>query len=100
MDTFVDSSWYQYRYLSPHYDEGPFDPAEGETWLPVDQYTGGIEHATLHLLYTRFWTKVMRDLGLVDFDEPMVRLFNQGIILGEDSEKMSKIGRASCRERV
>ena len=90
MDTFVDSSWYQYRYLSPHYDEGPFDPVEGAKWLPVDQYTGGIEHATLHLLYTRFWTKAMRDLGLVDFDEPMVRLFNQGIILGEDSEKMSK----------
>ncbi len=90
MDTFVDSSWYQYRYLSPHYAKGPFDPERGERWLPVDQYTGGIEHATMHLLYTRFWTKVMRDLGLVDFDEPMVRLFNQGIILGEDAEKMSK----------
>ena len=90
MDTFVDSSWYQYRYLSPHYDEGPFDPERGERWLPVDQYTGGIEHATMHLLYTRFFTKVMRDLGLVDFDEPMTRLFNQGIILGEDAEKMSK----------
>ncbi|MBA2441304.1 MAG: leucine--tRNA ligase [Rubrobacter sp.] len=90
MDTFMDSSWYQYRYLSPHYDDGPFDPAEGEKWLPVDQYTGGIEHAVMHLLYTRFFTKVMRDLGLVDFDEPMVRLFNQGIILGEDAEKMSK----------
>ena len=90
MDTFMDSSWYQYRYLSPHYDEGPFDPAEGEKWLPVDQYTGGIEHAVMHLLYTRFFTKVMRDLGLVDFDEPMKKLFNQGIILGEDAEKMSK----------
>ena len=90
MDTFMDSSWYQYRYLSPHYDEGPFDPERGEKWLPVDQYTGGIEHAVLHLLYTRFFTKVMRDLGLVDFDEPMLRLFNQGIILGEDAEKMSK----------
>ncbi|WP_029215479.1 leucine--tRNA ligase [Kallotenue papyrolyticum] len=90
MDTFVDSSWYQYRYLSPHYTEGPFDPAIGQHWLPVDQYTGGAEHAVMHLLYTRFWTKVMRDLGLVDFDEPMVRLFNQGIILGEDNEKMSK----------
>ncbi len=90
MDTFVDSSWYQYRYLSPHYDEGPFDPERGEKWLPVDQYTGGIEHATMHLLYTRFFTKVMRDLGLVWFDEPMTRLFNQGIILGEDAEKMSK----------
>jgi leucyl-tRNA synthetase len=89
MDTFVDSSWYQYRYLSPEYQHGPFDPAESD-WLPVAQYTGGIEHATMHLLYTRFWTKVMRDLGLVEFDEPMLALFNQGIILGEDSEKMSK----------
>jgi leucyl-tRNA synthetase len=83
MDTFVDSSWYQYRYLSPHYDQGPFDPAVGRYWLPVDQYTGGVEHAVMHLLYTRFWTKVMRDLGLVTFDEPMLRLFNQGMILGE-----------------
>ncbi len=90
MDTFMDSSWYQYRYLSPHYDERPFDPERGEKWLPVDQYTGGIEHAVMHLLYTRFFTKVMRDLGLVDFDEPMKKLFNQGIILGEDAEKMSK----------
>ncbi len=90
MDTFVDSSWYQYRYLSPHEEERPFDAAAGRYWLPVDQYTGGIEHAVLHLMYTRFWTKVMRDLGLVDFDEPMRRLFNQGIILGEDGEKMSK----------
>jgi leucyl-tRNA synthetase len=86
----MDSSWYQYRYLSPHYEEGPFDPERGEKWLPVDQYTGGIEHAVMHLLYTRFFTKVMRDLGLVDFDEPMKKLFNQGIILGEDAEKMSK----------
>ncbi|HEY0606923.1 MAG TPA: leucine--tRNA ligase [Herpetosiphonaceae bacterium] len=90
MDTFVDSSWYQYRYLSPHYEQGPFDPEIGKQWLPVDQYTGGAEHAVMHLLYTRFWTKVMRDLGLVSFGEPMLRLFNQGIILGEDSEKMSK----------
>ena len=90
MDTFMDSSWYQYRYLSPHYDEGPFDPERGEKWLPVDQYTGGIEHAVMHLLYTRFFTKVMRDLGLVDFDEPMRRLFNQGIVLGPDGNRMSK----------
>ncbi len=90
MDTFVDSSWYQYRYLSPHYDEGPFDPERGRRWLPVDQYTGGIEHATMHLLYTRFFTKVMRDIGLVDFDEPMLRLFNQGVILGPDGNRMSK----------
>ncbi len=83
MDTFMDSSWYHYRYLSPHYQDGPWDPEEGAYWLPVDQYTGGIEHATMHLLYTRFFTKVLRDLGLVDSDEPMLRLFNQGIILGE-----------------
>ncbi|HLW47356.1 MAG TPA: leucine--tRNA ligase [bacterium] len=90
MDTFVDSSWYQYRYLSPHDAARPFDPAEGRRWLPVDQYTGGIEHAVLHLMYTRFFTKAMRDLGLVDFDEPMLRLFNQGIILGPDGNRMSK----------
>lgn len=90
MDTFVDSSWYQYRYLSPHYDEGPFDPQAAEGWLPVNQYTGGAEHAVMHLLYSRFWTKMMRDMGLVDFDEPFPSLFNQGIILGPDSQKMSK----------
>jgi leucyl-tRNA synthetase len=90
MDTFVDSSWYQYRYLSPHDAERPFDPERGHAWLPVDQYTGGIEHAVMHLLYTRFFTKAMRDLGLVWFDEPMRRLFNQGIILGSDGNRMSK----------
>ncbi len=90
MDTFVDSSWYQYRYISPDFGDGPFDPEQGEYWLPVDQYTGGIEHAVMHLLYTRFWTKVMRDMGLVAFDEPMTRLFNQGIILGPDGYRMSK----------
>jgi leucyl-tRNA synthetase len=98
MDTFVDSSWYQYAYLSPYHKESeplspdstPFDPEEAEYWAPVDVYTGGIEHATMHLIYTRFFTKVMRDMGLVDFDEPMLVLRNQGIILGEDGEKMSK----------
>lgn len=90
MDTFMCSSWYQYRYLSPEYDAGPWDPAEGRYWTPVDQYTGGIEHATMHLMYTRFFTKVLRDMGIVDFDEPMVRLYNQGMVLGEDGEKMSK----------
>jgi len=90
MDTFVDSSWYPYRYVSPHDATRPFDPASGRRWLPVDQYTGGIEHAVLHLMYTRFFTKAMRDLGLSWFDEPMVRLFNQGIILGPDGNKMSK----------
>jgi len=91
MDTFMCSSWYQYAYLSPYYEgDVPFDPEKGHYWLPVDQYTGGIEHATMHLMYTRFFTKAIRDMGLVDFGEPMKRLFNQGIILGEDSEKMSK----------
>jgi leucyl-tRNA synthetase len=98
MDTFVCSSWYQYAYLSPYYKEGepahadssPIDPEQADYWLPVDVYTGGIEHATMHLIYTRFFTKVMRDIGLVDFNEPMITLRNQGIILGEDSEKMSK----------
>jgi leucyl-tRNA synthetase len=90
MDTFVDSSWYQYRYLSPHDDQHPFDPEKGREWLPVDQYTGGPEHAVMHLLYTRFWTKAMRDLGLVGFDEPIRRLYHQGIILGPDGMRMSK----------
>jgi leucyl-tRNA synthetase len=90
MDTFIDSSWYQYRYLSPYEGAHPFDPQAGRYWLPVDQYTGGIEHAVMHLLYTRFWTKVMRDLGVVNFDEPMLRLRNQGIVLGPDGQRMSK----------
>jgi leucyl-tRNA synthetase len=90
MDTFVDSSWYQYRYLSPHDSQHPFDPEQGRIWLPVDQYTGGPEHAVMHLLYTRFWTKVMRDMGLVEFDEPMLRLYHQGIILGADGKRISK----------
>jgi leucyl-tRNA synthetase len=90
MDTFMCSSWYQYRYLSPAFDDAPFDPSEGAYWLPVDQYTGGIEHATMHLIYTRFFTKAMKEMGLVDFDEPMMALYNQGMVLGEDGEKMSK----------
>ena len=90
MDTFMCSSWYQYRYLSPHDDEHPFDPEEGAYWLPVDQYTGGIEHATMHLIYTRFFTMAMRKMGLVDHSEPMLALYNQGMVLGEDGEKMSK----------
>lgn len=90
MDTFMCSSWYQYRYLSPHYAEAPFDPEEGAYWLPVDQYTGGIEHATMHLIYTRFFTKAMKKMGLVDFDEPMIKLQNQGMVLGDDGDKMSK----------
>lgn len=89
MDTFVDSSWYMYRYLSPDFEGGPFDPAQ-KPLLPVDLYTGGIEHAILHLLYARFWTRVMRDMGLTDQNEPFAKLRNQGMVLGEDGEKMSK----------
>jgi leucyl-tRNA synthetase len=90
MDTFVDSSWYWFRYLSPHKDDGPFDRALADRWTPVDQYTGGAEHAVMHLLYARFWAKAMRDLGLVSQSEPFLRLFNQGQILGADGERMSK----------
>ena len=90
MDTFMCSSWYHLRYLSPHYDKYPFDPAEYAYWMPVDTYTGGIEHATMHLIYTRFFHKACRDMGIGSGPEPMTQLRNQGIVLGEDSEKMSK----------
>lgn len=90
MDTFMCSSWYQYRYLSPNYDKGPWDPKEYDYWMPVDVYTGGIEHATMHLIYTRFFTKALRDMKLVRDDEPVMMLRNQGMVLGEGSEKMSK----------
>ncbi len=90
MDTFMCSSWYHLRYLSPHDDLGPFDQAEYDYWMPVDTYTGGIEHATMHLIYTRFFHKAGRDMGILKGPEPMIQLRNQGIILGEDSEKMSK----------
>jgi leucyl-tRNA synthetase len=90
MDTFICSSWYHLRYLSPDYDQGMFDPAEYDYWMPVDTYTGGIEHATMHLIYTRFFHKAGRDMGIMQGPEPMAKLRNQGIILGEDSEKMSK----------
>ena len=80
MDTFVDSSWYFYRYCDPHNDKAPFDSAKVSYWFPIDQYIGGITHAILHLLYSRFWCKVMRDLGLVKHDEPIARLFTQGMV--------------------
>jgi leucyl-tRNA synthetase len=90
MDTFVDSSWYWYRYLSPEKAGAAFDRALVQRWTPVDQYTGGSEHAVMHLLYAREWTKMMRDVGVLDQDEPFKRLFNQGQILGLDGERMSK----------
>jgi leucyl-tRNA synthetase len=89
MDTFVDSSWYYLRYVDPRNDEAPFDRAMVDYWLPVNQYIGGIEHAILHLLYARFFTKVMYDLGIVGFEEPFARLFNQGMLYYQGA-KMSK----------
>jgi leucyl-tRNA synthetase len=90
MDTFMDSNWYFIRYLSPEYDRAPVDPDIAKAWLPVDMYTGGAEHAVMHLLYARFFWKVARDLGLVEGNEPFLRLFNQGQILGPDGQRMSK----------
>ncbi len=89
MDTFMCSSWYFLRYASPNCDTAPFDADQVRHWLPVDLYTGGAEHAVMHLLYARFFVKAIRDMGLVDFDEPFSRLFNQGIIIAE-KQKMSK----------
>ncbi|MGC1597759.1 MAG: class I tRNA ligase family protein, partial [Candidatus Acidiferrales bacterium] len=80
MDTFVDSSWYFYRYTDPHNNQAPFDKEKVRYWFPIDQYVGGIEHAILHLLYSRFFCKVMRDLGLVNHSEPIARLFTQGMV--------------------
>jgi leucyl-tRNA synthetase len=90
MDTFIDSSWYWYRYLSPHKADEPIDADMAEGWTPVEQYTGGAEHAVMHLLYAREFTKMIRDLGLVQQNEPWRRVFNQGQILGMDGERMSK----------
>ncbi len=89
MDTFVDSSWYFYRYTDPHNDRAPFDPATVRYWFPIDQYIGGIEHAILHLIYSRFFCKVMRDLGLVSHSEPVERLFSQVMVL-KGGSAMSK----------
>jgi leucyl-tRNA synthetase len=89
MDTFVESSWYFLRYCSPHHETGMFERAAAEYWMPVDQYIGGIEHAVLHLLYARFYTKVLRDLGMVKVDEPFTALLSQGMVI-KDGAKMSK----------
>jgi leucyl-tRNA synthetase len=89
MDTFVDSSWYFYRYTDAKNARAPFDSDRANYWFPIDQYIGGVEHAILHLIYSRFWTKVMRDLGMVKNDEPAERLFTQGMVI-KDGAKMSK----------
>jgi leucyl-tRNA synthetase len=89
MDTFVDSSWYFYRYTDAHNNHAPFDGKAAQYWFPIDQYIGGVEHAILHLIYSRFWTKFMRDLGMITNDEPIERLFTQGMVI-KDGAKMSK----------
>jgi leucyl-tRNA synthetase len=89
MDTFVDSSWYFYRYTDAHNDRAPFDSKIAQYWFPIDQYIGGVEHAILHLIYSRFWTKFMRDMGLVSNDEPVDHQFSQGMVI-KDGAKMSK----------
>jgi leucyl-tRNA synthetase len=90
LDGFACSSWYFLRFASPHYDAAPFEPEEGAYWLPVDLYVGGAEHAVMHLLYARMWTKVMYDAGLITFREPFPVLRNQGMIWAADGQKMSK----------
>jgi leucyl-tRNA synthetase len=90
MDTFMCSSWYHLRYLSPHNDQAPFDDAEYNYWMPVDTYTGGSEHANMHLLYFRFFHKALRDMDITEGSEPVMQLRNQGMVLAEDNHKMSK----------
>jgi leucyl-tRNA synthetase len=91
MDTFVDSSWYFFRYCSPGFEGGPFRREDVDRWMPTDQYTGGVEHAILHLLYCRFFTKALYDFGLVGFTEPFPRLMNQGqVIYGGASMSKTK----------
>ncbi|MDX6274437.1 MAG: leucyl-tRNA synthetase [Frankiales bacterium] len=92
MDTFVDSSWYFLRYLSPHYEDGPFDPAEATKWMPVAQYVGGVEHAILHLLYARFFTKVLHDMGMLDCLEPFSALLNQGQVINQGAAMSKSLG--------
>ncbi|MEV4168775.1 leucine--tRNA ligase [Nonomuraea sp. NPDC049709] len=92
MDTFVDSSWYFLRYCSPGYTDGPFDPEQVRKWGPIDQYVGGIEHAVLHLLYSRFFTKVLHDMGMVDFTEPFVRMLNQGQVINGGKAMSKSLG--------
>jgi len=92
MDTFVDSSWYFLRYCDPDYEDGPFNVEKVRTWCPVDQYVGGVEHAVLHLLYSRFFTKVLYDMGLVDFTEPFQRLLNQGQVINQGKAMSKSLG--------
>jgi leucyl-tRNA synthetase len=92
MDTFVDSSWYFLRYCSPHYTDGPFDPEAVRRWMPAHQYVGGVEHAILHLLYSRFFTKVLHDMGMIDFEEPFQALLNQGQVINQGKAMSKSLG--------
>ncbi|WP_344971687.1 leucine--tRNA ligase [Streptosporangium fragile] len=92
MDTFVDSSWYYLRYVDPDYEGGPFDVEKVRQWGPIDQYVGGVEHAILHLLYSRFFTKVLHDMGMVDFTEPFTRLLNQGQVINQGKAMSKSLG--------
>ena len=92
MDTFVDSSWYFLRYCSPHYDDGPFDPEAVRRWMPAHQYVGGVEHAILHLLYARFFTKALHDMGMLDFEEPFRALMNQGQVINQGKAMSKSLG--------
>jgi leucyl-tRNA synthetase len=92
MDTFVDSSWYFLRFCSPHYTEGPFDPEAVRRWMPAHQYVGGVEHAILHLLYSRFFTKVLYDMGMIDFEEPFNALLNQGQVINQGKAMSKSLG--------
>jgi leucyl-tRNA synthetase len=92
MDTFVDSSWYMFRYCSVNYEGGPFDPEAVRGWMPVDMYVGGVEHAILHLLYSRFFTKVLYDMGMCDFTEPFTRLINQGQVINRGKAMSKSLG--------
>ncbi|NUR09697.1 MAG: leucine--tRNA ligase [Nocardioidaceae bacterium] len=92
MDTFVDSSWYFLRYCSPHFEDGPFDPEAVRRWMPAEQYVGGVEHAILHLMYSRFFTKVLFDMGMVDFEEPFTALLNQGQVINQGKAMSKSLG--------
>ena len=99
MDTFVDSSWYFLRYCDPHNDAAPFDRAAVDYWNPIDLYIGGVDHATVHMIYARFWIKVLNELGLVGFREPFARFFSNGwVTLGQDEDV--EAGRQRRRART
>jgi leucyl-tRNA synthetase len=100
MDTFVDSSWYFYRYVDSKNDKAPFASEKVAHWFPIDQYIGGVEHAILHLIYSRFWTKVMRDIGLISNDEPVKKLFTQGMVIRNGAKMSKSLGNVVAADEV